>query len=481
MTVGYGQGLAALEREIDLDALPVTGDFPAWLDGTLVRNGPARFELGRQTLRHWFDGLAMLHRFSFHAGTVSYANRYLRSPDYTYATEHGKLGYSQFATDPCRSLFKRVTSMFSPQFGHNASVNVSMIADRFVAWTETPLPVEFDPRTLRTLGVFDFDDDWDALTTTPHPHTDPANGDALNNTVKFGAASAYKVYRIPTGARRRVPLATLPVKEPAYMHSFSQTARYVVLAEYPFVVNPLDLVFNGVVKGMSFAENLRWKPEQPTTFIVIDKGDGAVVGRYPCDPFFSFHHVNAFERDDELVLDLLAYQDASVVQKLYLDVLRHPEGGHCPAPPTELRRYRLPLRGERTARASYEVVSRENMELPRINDARCNAAEYRYMYASGTREGQPYAFQNQLVKVDTMCGDACIWYAGDCYPGEPVFVPAPDARAEDDGVVLSVVLDAPKGTSFLLVLDAHTFAEIARAEVPHHIPFGFHGQYFPGL
>ncbi len=344
MTVGYGQGFAALEREIELDALPVTGDFPAWLDGTLVRNGPARFELGRQTLRHWFDGLAMLHRFSFHEGAVSYANRYLRSPDYTYATEHGTLGYSQFATDPCRSLFKRVTSMFSPQFGHNASVNVSMIADRFVAWTETPLPVEFDPRTLHTLGVFDFDDDWDALTTTPHPHTDPASGDALNNTVKFGAASAYKVYRIPAGARRRVPLATLSVKEPAYMHSFSQTARYVVLAAYPFVVNPLDLVFNGVVKGVSFAENLRWKPEQPTTFIVIDKGDGAVVGRYPCEPFFSFHHVNAFERDGEIVLDLLAYQDASVVQKLYLDVLRHPEGDHCPAPPTELRRYRLLLR-----------------------------------------------------------------------------------------------------------------------------------------
>ncbi len=39
------------------------------------------------------------------------------------------------------------------------------------------------------------------------------------------------------------------------------------------------------------------------------------------------------------------------------------------------------------ARASYEVVSRENMELPRINDTRCNATEYRYMYASGTREG----------------------------------------------------------------------------------------------
>ena len=44
-------------------------------------------------------------------------------------------------------------------------------------------------------------------------------------------------------------------------------------------------------------------------------------------------------------------------------------------------------------------------------------------------------------------------------------------------MLLSVVLDARRGTSFLLVLDAHSLAEIARAECPHHIPFGFHGNY----
>ncbi len=480
--VGYGQGFAALGREVEVASLPVTGVFPAWLDGTLVRNGPATFELGTQTLRHWFDGLAMLHRFSFADGAVSYANRYLQSPDYIYARAYGKLGYAQFATDPCRSLFKRVTSLFSPQkeqFGHNASVNVGVVADRFVAWTETPLPVEFDPRTLRTLGVFDFDDDWNAITTTPHPHTDPATGDAFNNTVAFGPTSAYKVYRIPAGSRRRMPVATVPVREPSYMHSFSQTARYVVLAEYPLVVDPLELLRDGIAHGTSFAENLRWKPERPTVFVVIDKADGAVVGRYPCDPFFSFHHVNAFERGGELVLDLLAYADASVVRSLYLDVLRHPTGDHSPAPPTTLRRYRLPL-ASRGGRPSCEVVSDEVMELPRIDDRRV-AADYRYMYATGTREGQPYAFQNQLVKVDIRRGDAYTWYVEDCYPGEPVFVPSPDSHAEDDGVVLSVVLDAPKGTSFLLVLDARTFEEIARAEVPHHIPFGFHGQYFPNV
>ena len=53
----------------------------------------------------------------------------------------------------------------------------------------------------------------------------------------------------------------------------------------------------------------------------------------------------------------------------------------------------------------------------------------------------------------------------------------PGNDAEDGGVILSVVLDAAARRSFLLVLDAGSFEELARAEAPHHIPFGFHGEY----
>jgi carotenoid cleavage dioxygenase-like enzyme len=59
-------------------------------------------------------------------------------------------------------------------------------------------------------------------------------------------------------------------------------------------------------------------------------------------------------------------------------------------------------------------------------------------------------------------------------------VPQPERSAEGDGVLLSVVLDARLGTSFLLVLDAQTLRELARAECPHQIPFGLHGSYYPG-
>ena len=47
-------------------------------------------------------------------------------------------------------------------------------------------------------------------------------------------------------------------------------------------------------------------------------------------------------------------------------------------------------------------------------------------------------------------------------------------------MLLSVVLDIAADVSFLLVLDAATLEEKARAEALHAIPFHFHGNYFAG-
>ena len=82
-----------------------------------------------------------------------------------------------------------------------------------------------------------------------------------------------------------------------------------------------------------------------------------------------------------------------------------------------------------------------------------------------------------IVKADVIERRSTTWSEEGCFPGEPVFVAAPEAGGEDEGVLLSVVLDGRTGNSFLLVLDAGSLDELARAEVPHHVPFGFHGQF----
>src|SRR6187551_2955584 len=98
-------------EEIEVADLPVEGELPGWLAGSLVRVTPAKFQVGGKQLAHWFDGQAMLHAFGVDAGRVSYANRWLRTKQLESIERDGKLAYSEFATDPCRSIFKRMSLM----------------------------------------------------------------------------------------------------------------------------------------------------------------------------------------------------------------------------------------------------------------------------------------------------------------------------------------------------------------------------------
>ena len=188
----HAAGFETLEDEITVDGLPVQGELPSWLRGSLIRTGPARFEANGRSLNHWFDGQAMLHRFSFADGAVGYANRELDTRA-DAAVRAGRVAYREFATDPCRSIFRRVVTMFAPGVTDNANVNLTRIGKRFVAMTETPLPVEFDPRTLRALGVAEVERP-DGNITTAHPHHDPGRGELINYAVKLGARSTYRVF-----------------------------------------------------------------------------------------------------------------------------------------------------------------------------------------------------------------------------------------------------------------------------------------------
>jgi beta,beta-carotene 9',10'-dioxygenase len=455
-------GFQSLDEETSVDSLPVSGRLPDWLGGALVRVTPAKLDVGDRRLDHWFDGIAMLNRFGFADGRVSYANRFIESRAYRDSQE-GEWRHGGFATDPCRSLFKRVQSVFSPDVTDNPNVNMARIGDRYIAMTETPMPVAFDPETLATAGHLEYADKLKAHVTTAHPHHDRERDELVNYHAYFSRVSRYVLYGLPAESSARRVIAELPVKEPSYMHSFGMSERYLILAEYPLRVNPLKLALS----GRPFIENYTWRADEPTRFQVFDRATGERRGTYETDAFFCFHHVNAFERGDELVVDLCAYEDSTVIDSLYLDE-RGPRGS---IPPAELRRYTIDVAG---GGVRAEPLAEGSLELPRIDYARRNTRDYSYAYFTGADTG----WIDRLVKVDVRDGSRSEWRADGCFPGEPVFVREPGTDAEDAGVVLSVVLDANAGHSFLLVLDAGSFEEIARADAPHHIPFGFHGQYF---
>lgn len=453
------QALQSVEESPQRVALPVRGSLPVWLTGMLLRNGPARWDFEKSEVNHWFDGLAMLHSFDFEDGGVNYCNRFVRSNAYRAADENGEIGFSEFATDPCRTRFQRIQSLFSPNLTDNTNVSVQRFGDQFITMSELPMALEFDPATLETLGVAFKNPD---MFATAHPHHDVDHGAMINLSCKLGARSSQSFFRMaPHGKPERI--TRFNRRMPTYQHSFGMSERWLIFTEFPFVVDPIDLLRS----GRPFIENFQFRPARDTKITIVDRETGEVGGVWEAEPGFCFHHVNAFEQDGELFVDLCRFDDAQIVEDLYLGSVR---GGNNVSA-GYLHRYRL-TPGRK--RADERRIGDVPIELPRINYGANNGKPYRFAYGVSTSD---QASLDRIVKIDLTTGESAIWGDGDLSVGEPVFVPSPERRAEDDGVLLSVVLDGTAGRSFLLVLDAEDLTEVARAEVSHRIPAGFHGSY----
>ena len=101
---------------------------------------------------------------------------------------------------------------------------------------------------------------------------------------------------------------------------------------------------------------------------------------------------------------------------------------------------------------------------------------YRYGYAVSAKLPASYGYA--LSKFDLQVGTTKQWFEPGCIPVEPLMIPHPNSKKEDDGVVLSIVMGAD-GKSFLLCLDAGSFEELGRAQLPYGIPYGFHASFVP--
>lgn len=465
-----------LDVELQNQPLAISGTIPTWLSGTLIRNGPVNITIDDRKNQHWFDGLAMLHAFSFHNGHVNYSNKFLRTDAYQTVFEEGSLNYDGFAVDPCRSRLKNFFTWFMPHAKFelpNANVNVAKLAEQYVALTETPLPIRFDLKTLETVGVLDYQDTlphekcWESA----HPHRDSRRGETLNYLIEYGPTSYYVLYRMEDGSSQREVIARIPVQEPAYMHSFAVTENYVVFTEFPFVVDPQALLSN----QQSFIKNFKWEPQKGTQFLVVNRHDGQLVGRYKGMPFFAFHHANAYEKGETLYMDIVCYDNAGIVHSIADHYRATSEKEN--RSPARLVRFILSLK---TGEIESDIIFKKFNEFPRINEE-YDGHPYRFVYLADARDAMLINEIRPLYKVDVNSKEIWHWSEEGCYPGELVFVAAPDAKEEDEGVVLAVVLDAENFRSFLLVLDAKSFEEIGRAAVAHVIPAGLHGQYFPTL
>ncbi|TRY99940.1 hypothetical protein DNTS_004707 [Danionella cerebrum] len=511
------QGLPNIARlvrsvEENPDPIPtkVKGTIPTWIRGSFLRNGPGKFEFGNQHFNHWFDGMALMHRFQIEDGQVTYRSRFLQSDAYKKNNERDRIMVSEFGTialpDPCKNIFQRFLSRFETlKASDNASVNFVKYKGDYYVSTETNFMHKIDPETLESKQKVDWSKFVAVNGATAHPHFDP-DGTAYNMGNSYRNKGAfYNIIRVPPerdtpeetleGAKVLCSIAPLDRSKPSYYHSFGMSENYVVLIEQPIKMDLFKIV-TGRLRGKSIKDGIYWDPNQETIFHLIDKQTGKELPvKYYSKAMSTFHQINAFEEDGFLVVDLCCSDDGKAINNFLIQAMR--QSGEAldevmynslsrPLP----RRFVLPLnissetplnqnlntRPNSSATAVYRSRMQDygGLEFPHINYAKYNTKPYRYYYGCGFR----HLVGDSLIKMDLETKKFKIWRQPDLYPSEPVFIPTPDAKEEDDGVILSVIITPVQDKStFLLALDAKTFEELGRAEVPVNIPYGFHGVF----
>lgn len=491
--------------------LPVIGKIPTWLKGSLYRGGAGTWDVGNYTAEHWFDGFSRNHRFEIANGGVQYRSRNESDELTDFVQETGRYPGPSFGSDPCKIIFGAFETTFrdgqmphgnksggnvgvswAPNFPGLASNGSSTGApfETVVMTTDANLLQQLDPVTLEPIEIFTYQASNLLLNDTGRSAAHPVHGadGSLYNYVLDTSAKppVYRVFGLEAPHGQARILANISDAPPAYIHSLFSTENHIIL-----VIWQADLATPGKTVLTSLGP---WDPKRHTLFYVIDRVKGGVVAKYVSDDaFFAFHEINSFEdKDGSIIIDLPTMPDYTFLEAANMHNLRANVGSKSNASakndiPGSFTRYKLPCvrsngttsngtlavaKAERVFQLPYKGA---NIELPRINPQVAGKA---YSFAYGVHIEQTGYFTDSLVKVDVNHQKAKVWLPKTKQlPSEPIFVPAPNAKSEDDGVLLTVVMDSVVQKSALVVIDAKHMRELGRAQMPQVMGYGFHGAW----
>lgn len=477
-------------------------------------------------MSHWFDAFAQVHRFNLVSPTrVLYNSRHTCDGVLAEIRQTGQLpaGFS-FAQrrDPCQSLFKKFMATFEPRrdlvcgngggVKNAAKVNICVTLStdypgipslsspssahskrsetspgkaqsrRLYSKTDATVLQELDPETLEPIGLANQSMLHPELTgacSAAHARTDPVTGDIFNYNLTLGRTCIYKVFQVCKGSGEATILATITDAPGAYIHSFFLTERYVVLcvwgAHYGF--GGLKVLYH---KNLLDAID-PWDPAKPSRWYVIDRTSArrGVVSTHHSEPFFAFHSINAWEdAEAHIIAEIPAYDNLDILKKFYLKNIKGDSTGArawSERGRPRFTRWKLsPMANRSEAVKVFQNSKDSSLELPSINP-RFVTRPHRYTYGLLNRVKSTLA--DGIVKFDSTSHTWKVWEKHAHTPGECVFVPDPNGTDEDDGVLLSVVLDGFSRKSYLLCLSARDLSEIARAEMDTAVGFGFHGKH----
>jgi carotenoid cleavage dioxygenase len=439
-------GVFAPQRdETDATDLPVTGEIPADLSGSYLRNGPnPRFDpIGSFVFP--LDGDGMVHRITLEGGRASYSNRFVRTPMVELEEERGEAiwsGLTDGYTPPASVVGEELagTTRALPD------INVVRHGGRLMAMAEADKPYLLDPRTLATLGTEDCDGAM-RVGSTAHPKIDPRTGEmVLFNYILEAPYLTWSVVAAD-GTSLRPPTAIDGLDAPVMIHDMALTEKYVVL-----FVCPLIFDIAAVMAGGSL---LSWRPDDGTRIALIPR-DGGAVRWIHAEPFWVWHFANAFDNADGTVT-------VDYVEWTY------PGGFAETGVPNTSGLMRAAINPTAGTINRTRVSERTDIDFPRVDD-RLLTRDHQRVATVGKSDSDT-GFQESLWFHDVAKSAEVSWSPGVAI-GEPIYIPG---AGQDYWGAIGTDPDDLRSRFYLLTAESPEDGPIATIDLPIRVPAGLHG------
>jgi all-trans-8'-apo-beta-carotenal 15,15'-oxygenase len=467
----WQRGYESLTTEHSYPIDRIEGAIPAGLEGTLFRNGPGRLDVNGAPLHHPFDGDGMVCAITFNGGQAHFRNRYVRTEGFVAESAAGKILYrGVFGTQKPGGWLANALDL---KVKNIANTNIVYWGDRLLALWEAGLPHELNPATLETIGpstlgnLLKPSDAWSA-----HPRIDPGQPGQeprlINFSLKTGLSTQVTVHEL-NSQNELLQQKTFNIPGFAFIHDFAITPNYYIFFQNPVVLNPLPFVLG--LKGAG--QCIEFKANQPTRVWVVPrrKGQIRVIETAAC---FVFHHANAHENGDTLIIDSICYEQFPTLDPAadfrVVDFANLPEG--------QFWRFRVNLSAQTV---EHDVLMDRCCEFPTLNP-NCMGRPYQFVVMGTAHETSGNAPLQALTKLDLYSGTQTTWStAPHGFVGEPLFVPNLDHSAEDAGWILSLIYNAAHHRTDVVILDAQAIEQgpVACLPLQHHVPYGLHGCFVP--
>ena len=470
----WRKGYDSQPNEYEYQIEDIEGAIPTELSGTLFRNGPGLLDIAESPIHHPFDGDGMISAFTFKDGQAFFRNRFIETKAYVEEKEANKILYrGVFGTQKPGGWLNNI---FDLRLKNIANTNVIYWGDKLLALWEAAEPHSLKPDTLETIGIDYLDgilEPGDSFAA--HPWVDPSSvldggkPCLVNFSVSPGLSSKITVFELNTdGKLLRRHSHSVPGF--SFIHDFAITPHYCIFFQNPVNFNPLPFLFG--IRGAG--ECVQFQPGKPTRVILIPRDpNNKEVKTFEVESGFVFHHANAFEKDNKVCIDSIAYESLPQVQP----DMNYKEVDFDLLDPGVLWRFTLNLQDGTVER---ELKEPRCCEFPTIHPDKVGR-DYRYLFIGAAHEdtGRNAPLQ-AILKIDWETGERQSHsFAPHGYVSEPVFVPKPNSSEEDAGWVLTLVYDGKNHRSTLAILDGQNIEgdAVALLHLKHHIPYGLHGSW----